>query len=75
MENTSPNDPAEELVSLLKNKKINDPNSAEEKIVLPDECGDTLWDEVIEENENALPVKNTVKNEDVANIENDQKDK
>ena len=68
MENTSPNDPALALVSLLINKKLNDPNDpAEEKIVLPDECGDTLWDEVMEKNEKVLPVKDSIENENLTN--------
>lgn len=48
MENKSTNDETFGLVSFLVNRALNDPNGPEEeKIVLPGECGDTMWDAVL----------------------------
>lgn len=67
MENTSPNDPAPALVTTLINKKLNDPNGPKEstepspeKIVMCDECGDTLWDDVLAQDDKipALTIRN-----------------
>ena len=37
-------------------------NLAEEPIVIPDECGDTLWDAVLQQQVNACEVENVPKN-------------
>jgi hypothetical protein len=50
MENKSINDETFGLVSFLVNRALNDPNGPEEeKIVLPDECGDTMWNAVLQQ--------------------------
>ncbi len=47
-------------ISLLVNKALNDPNGPDEvKIVLPDECGDTLWDDVLNQEVIACDLKNS----------------
>jgi len=52
-----------DLISILVNRALNDPNGPEEvTIVLPDECGDTLWDDVLCQETNVDEIKsNTVK--------------
>jgi hypothetical protein len=44
MEINTSNNETHTLVSFMVNRALNDPNGpAEEKIILPDECGDSLW--------------------------------
>ena len=46
------------LVSHTTNEKIDDVISPEKgKVILPDECGDTLWDEVLNEEKKTLAGK------------------
>jgi hypothetical protein len=46
MEKDSSKTPASLLVAALQNRKKQDEN-----VVIPDECGDTLWDKVLEQEE------------------------
>lgn len=58
MENNTDNYETQRLISLLVNRALNGPNDpADEKIVLPDECGDSLWDEVLGQDRNACAIK------------------
>jgi hypothetical protein len=46
------------LISLFVNRALNDPNEPDEvKVVLPDECGDTLWDKVLNLEVKACDIK------------------
>jgi hypothetical protein len=47
------------LISVLKGQSKNESDkTTDEKIVLHDECGDTLWDEVLAQEENKMPAAN-----------------
>lgn len=46
MEKDAPKNPASLLAAALQNRKKQD-----QDIVIPDECGDTLWDKVLEQEE------------------------
>jgi hypothetical protein len=48
MENVPLKAPDSSLASVLQNRAKNE---ADEKVIIPDECGDTLWDEVLAQNE------------------------
>lgn len=58
MENHTTNNEILDLVSLLVNRALIDPNGpGEVKIVLPDECGDTLWNDVLNQELKAFSIK------------------
>lgn len=58
MGNNTSNIETHNLISLLVNRALNDPNGpSEEKIVLPDECGDSQWDEVLGQEINTCALK------------------
>ena len=58
MENHTTNNETLDLVSLLVNRALNDPNGPDVvKIVLPDECGDSLWDDVLNQELKACSIK------------------
>ncbi|MDN3656130.1 hypothetical protein QWZ08_10865 [Ferruginibacter paludis] len=64
MKSTLDNVPFLKSESHTINEKLNDTNGSEkEKVVLPDESGDTLWDEVLNQDKKNLPAKETEKNE------------
>jgi hypothetical protein len=46
MEKDASKNPASLLVTALQNRKKQD-----QDVVIPDECGDTLWDKVLEQEE------------------------
>jgi len=46
------------LMSLLVNRALKDPNGPNEvKIIIPDECGDTLWDDVLNQEVKICEIK------------------
>jgi hypothetical protein len=46
------------LISLFINRALNYPNEPDKvKIVLPDECGDSLWDDVLNQEIKACDIK------------------
>jgi hypothetical protein len=58
MKNTSTNDPALKPVSTLANSSVNNHNEpATETVFVNDECGDTMWDAVLQQEDKALPLK------------------
>lgn len=58
MEKHTDNNETPGLISLFVNSALNDPNGPDEvKIVLPDECGDTLWDDVLNQELKACCLK------------------
>jgi hypothetical protein len=64
--------PDSSLISALENRGKSDENTAKEIIVIPDECGDTLWDAVLAQNEE----KDKRAHQDDKHIaENEEKDK
>ena len=46
MEKDASKTPASLLIAALQNREKKDP-----EVVIPDECGDTLWDKVLEQEE------------------------
>lgn len=58
MENHTTNNETLDLISLPVDRALNGPNGPDEvKIVLPDECGDTLWDDVLNQEVKACDIK------------------
>ena len=58
MEKHTDNNETLGLISLFVNSALNDPNEPDEvNIVLPDECGDTLWDDVLNQELKACCLK------------------
>ena len=52
MENNSSKNPVSSLVSALQKRIINNPETdPADKVILQDECGDSLWDEVLAQEE------------------------
>ena len=59
---TSPNEP-KKLASFLIAGKLKDANSpSTEKVVLRDECGDSLWDDVLEQEDKHSQAEATSEN-------------
>ena len=74
MKITLNNDPALNLVSHVINEKLNDTNGfKKEKIVIPDECGDTLWDDVLDQDKKTITAKDSEENGSSHNDSNDLK--
>ena len=64
MKNVKPNKAVTGLALLLLNgKENNSGQSSREKTVVTDECGDTLWDDVLEQEEKNLLAKSNEENE------------
>ena len=58
MKKQTTNNETLDTVSLLVNRVLNDPNGpGEVKVILPDECGDTLWDDVLNQEVKACDTK------------------
>lgn len=71
MENSSPNE-SSPLTSFITKKASNDANESNgEKIVLNDECGDSLWDAVLAQENMALHTKDSAEIEEVPNAIDD----
>ena len=71
MENISHNN-LSPTASLLTVDKLKDPKEpSAEKVILPDECGDSLWEEVLAEGHDAVPAKNISENKDLPISNND----
>jgi len=58
MEKHKDNNETPGLISLPVNPAVNVPHGSDAvKIVLPDECGDTLWDDVVDQEIKACDIK------------------
>ena len=63
---SSPNAPVQNIASNVDNEELislNEPSQV--KVVLPDECGDTLWDKVLEQEDGVVETELPVKNKDL----------
>lgn len=76
MKSTFDNDPVLKSESQTINEKLNDADGSEkEKVVIPDECGDTMWDEVLDQDKKNLPAKESKENGHIPDNINDAKKK
>jgi len=64
---TTPNDHSSGFASFLNNDKSKNLNDRREKVVLNDECGDSLWDDVLAQEDRGLPTEEIHKEEDATN--------
>jgi hypothetical protein len=62
MENTLP-DENSGLASFLNMKKLKDPGEPlQEKVILPDECGDSLWEEILTQDKKKVTIESDSEN-------------
>lgn len=65
MANNSSKDPALSLTAVLQNRRIEKETSPAEKIVIQDECGDSLWDDVLSQEKESSSEKVSIANDDI----------
>jgi hypothetical protein len=65
MENIPPNE-LSKLASFLTGAKSKNPDDLSlTKVILPDECGDSLWEEVLAQENEVVPAKHISGNKDL----------